>query len=429
VTLASMILLISLCVFLAIGTPVSFALIGSCLLAIGFGTHYPMLVVIKELFTGIDSFPLMAVPFFVLASELMTGGSLTRVLLVFSSQFIGHFRGGLGYSNIGSLTLFSGISGSALADAAGPGAMMIRMMERGGYDKGYAAALTASTSILGVVIPPSLVMIIYAMQDTALTVRGLFMAGVVPGLVIALGMAAVNFYVCRRRGYVSSLPRPGRREMVINSLKAIPALGLILLILLGIRGGVFTPTEASVIAVFYALVCGRWIYRSLAWGQLPGILARAGQLTGSVLLMIAATSVFSWVLTIERVPNSLAAALIALELSPIAFLLGVNLLLLLAGVFIEPVPGVMVLVPILAPVSAALGIDPLHFAMIVIVNLSMGMVTPPVGGLLFVTSAVAKIPSSRLTAELGPFMVAYAVILMLLTFFPQLSLWLPHHTV
>ena len=419
-------LFVSAIVLMVIGMPVAFALAIASALAVAVGGRYPQLVVMKEMFTGLDSFPLMAVPFFILAAELMTGGALTAVLLRFASQFVGHLRGGLGYANVLSLTLFSGISGSALADAAGPGSMMVRMMDRAGYARPYAAALTASTAIVGPIIPPSIIMIIYALQDEQVSVGALFMAGFLPGLLIALAMAGVNWAVSRRRGYRSGEPRPGAREMLVNTVKALPALLLLMIILVGIRFGVFTPTEASVVAVFYALACGRWVYGTLSWQAIPAIISRSALLTASVLFIVATSAAFAWVLTIEGLPQRLAAAIIELQLSPIAFLLAVNVLLLLFGIFMEPLPGVMILVPILAPISAALGIDPIHFAMVVIVNLTLGMITPPVGSLLFVTSVATKVPLAALTAELWPFLGAHLLILMVLTFVPAISTWLPH---
>jgi len=419
-------LFIAAVVLMTLGFPVAFALAISASLAVFVGGRYPQLVVFKEMFTGIDSFPLMAVPFFILAAELMSGGALTLVLLRFASQFVGHLRGGLGYANVLSLTLFSGISGSALADAAGPGSMMVKMMEKAGYSRAYAAALTSSTAIVGPIIPPSISMIIYAMQDEQVSVGGLFMAGFIPGILIALAMAFVNWRICRKRNYRSTEPRPSAREMLVTSFKAIPALMLIVLILVGIRFGIFTPTEASVVAVFYALICGKWIYRTLEWKALPGIAARSSLLTASVLLVMATSAAFAWVLTVEGVPQQVSQTIVEWNLSPVAFLIVVNVLLLVFGIFMEPLPGVMILVPILAPVALALGIDPTHFAMVVIVNLTLGMITPPVGGLLFVTAVATRVSMADLTRELPPFLLAHFVVLVLLTFVPELSTWLPH---
>lgn len=419
-------LFVGIVLLMALGFPVAFALAISSAIAIFVGGKYPQLVVFKEMFTGIDSFPLMAVPFFIFAAELMSGGALTHVLLRFAAQFVGHLRGGLGYANVGSSVLFAGISGSALADAAGPGAMMTKMMQKAGYDRPYAAALSANAAIIGPIIPPSISMIIYALQDENVSVGGLFVAGFVPGLLIAAALCAVNWWVSKKRDYRSTEARPSGREMLINTLKALPALGLVALIIVGIRFGIFTPTEASVVAVVYAFVCGKWVYRTLHWNMVPAIASRSALLTASVLLVMAASQPFAWILTVEGIPQYLSELIIGWNLSPVMFLLAVNVLLLLFGIFMEPLPGIMILVPILAPIAYALGIDPIQFAMVVVVNLTLGMITPPVGGLLFVTCVATKTTLSELNKELPIFLVAQFVVLMLLTFVPALSTWLPH---
>lgn len=411
---------------LALGVPVAFALGGATLAAILVNGSLPLLALPKSLFSGIDIFALEAVPFFILAAELMTGGSLSQVLLRFASQFVGRFRGGLGHTNILTLTFFSGISGSALADAAGPGAIMIRMMRDDGYDPGYAAALTAATSILGPIIPPSISVIIYALAYPDVNLVGLLLAGIGPGILIALAMAVINHVVSVRRNYRGLPTRYTWREIATNTWRAIPALVMPVLILAGIASGAFTPTEASVVAVFYGLFAGLVIYRSLRWSMVPGILARSALMTASVLIIVAMSAAFAWVLTVSRVPQQLTAWIVAMELSPLAFLVAVNLLLLVFGIFIEPLPGIVVLVPILAPIAHALGIDDLQFGILVIVNLTMGMITPPVGGLLFVTSIVAKVPLARLVRELWPFLGAQIAILVLLSLVPALSAGLPH---
>ena len=421
----SVVLLISACIYLAIGVPVAFALGLSTITALLVSGSFPMLVLLKETFTGIDSFPLMAVPFFILAAELMSGGSLTDVLLRFAGQFVGHRRGGLGYTNVVALTFFSGISGSALADAAGPGSMMIRMMDKAGYDRAYAAALTAATAIVGPIIPPSIIMIIYALADDNVSVGALFVAGLLPGLLISVAMCVVNWHVSKQRNYRGDGEHPTRDQILRTTWRALPAILLPVLILGGMRAGWFTPTEASVVAVFYALICGKYVYGTLKWQAVPDILWRSALLTASVLIIIAMSASFAWVLTIEGVPQAVATWIGGMQLSPWTFLIVINIFLLLFGIFIEPLPGVMVLVPILAPVAAKVGIDPTHFAMVVIYNLTLGMITPPVGGLLFVTSNVSRVPLSQLTRELKPFLWAHGVVLVILTFVPALSTWLP----
>jgi len=421
----ALILFASFFLLLIIGMPVAFALALAVWAAISLGSTYPQIVIVKEMFSGLDSFPLMAVPFFILAAELMSSGAMTQILLRFASQFVGHLRGGLGYANVVSSTMFAGISGSALADAAGPGAMMIRMMEKDGYDKSYASALTASASVVGPIIPPSIIMILYAMQDERVSVIALFMAGLIPGVVISLAMAATNWYVCRKRGFKSSAPRPSAREMLRTSFQALPAIFLIVLIIGGIRSGMFTPTEASVVAVFYALLCGMFVYRSLRIRDLPDIIYRSALVTVAILLILAAARAFAWIIIIEGIPQSIAATIVAWDLSPIVFLLAVNVLLLAFGLFMDPLPGVMILVPILSPIAYSLGIDPIHFAIVVIVNLTLGLLTPPVGALLFVVSSAVKIRVSDMIREMPPFLIVHLIVLLSLTFIPALSTWLP----
>lgn len=418
-------MLVSFLIYLVIGVPVAFALGLAAFTALGLSGTYPLIVIGKEMFSGLDSFPLLAVPFFILAAEIMSAGAISMSLLRFARQFVGHLRGGLGYANVISQTLFAGISGSALADAAGPGAMMTRMMEKGGYDRAYAGALTISSAIVGPIIPPSITMIIYALQDRNVSVGSLFMAGILPGLLISAAMAGVNWRVSRNRGYVSNEPRPDRMTMLHNTIHAIPSLTLIVLIVGGIRSGKTTPTEASVMAVFYALLVSTLIYRSMGWRDLWHAARRATIMSVAVLLILASARAFAWVLIIEGVPQALADHVIALNLSPIAFLLTVNLLLLVFGMFMDPLPGVMILVPILAPIAHALGIAPNHFAIVVIVNLTFGLLTPPVGGLIFVIAAATNQKPGVLIRELPPFFIAALLVLLVLTFVPALSTWLP----
>lgn len=413
-------------VTMILGVPVAFTMLIGALAAVWMQGSLPLLVAVQQMFAGIDSFPLMAIPFFILAAELMTGGALTEVLLRFASQLVGHVRGGLGHTNVLTLTFFSGISGSALADVAGPGSMLIRMMRKAGYHPEYAAALTAATAIVGPIIPPSIIMIVYALTEPSVTIMGLFLAGIVPGLMITGSLLIVNHIISVRRGYRSTDPRPGFSVIAASFVRALPALMLPLIILGGIHLGVFTPTEASVAAVFYALVVGRFIYGTLHFSMLPKLLLRTALLTASVLMVIATSEVFGWVLTIGQVPQTVAAWISGLGLGPIELLLLINLFLLLAGIFIEPLPGVMILVPVLAPIALSAGMDPLQFAIVVLVNLTLGMITPPVGALLFVTQIVSGVSMRKMTRELLPMLGAQILVLLLLSLFPGFSTWLPH---
>lgn len=410
---------------LVLGAPIAFAMLIAGLLAVWMKPGLTALVVVQNLFSGLDSFPLLAIPFFILAAELMTGGALTDVLLHLAARLVGRRRGGLGHANILTLTFFSGISGSALADAAGPGAMLIKMMKKAGYSDAYAAALTASVAIVGPIIPPSIIMIIYALTDNSVTVTGLFLAGVVPGLLISGALAVVNHMVSTKRDYRASEELMDSTPMLRLFVRALPALMLPFIILGGIHFGVFTPTEASAAAVLYALLVGRFVYGTLRMHMLPAILFRTALMTASIMFIVATSAVLAWVLTVGQIPQTVTAWVAGLELSPIALLLAINVLLLIVGIFIEPLPGVMIMVPILAPLADAAGLNPLHFAIVVIVNLTLGMITPPVGGLLFVTSIVSGVPMGRMVREARPMLVALLAVLLLLTFVPALSTWLP----
>ncbi|RXF75626.1 TRAP transporter large permease [Hansschlegelia zhihuaiae] len=410
--------------FLALGVPIAFALGVATLTAVLSAGVNPI-VVTQKLVAGLDSFPLMAIPFFLLAAELMTSGALAEVLLRFASMFVGHKRGGLGYTNILTITFFSGISGSALADAAGPGALLIRMMRRSGYPPAYAAALTAAASIVGPIIPPSIVMILYALQDEGVSVLRLFVAGIVPGLMISAAMLGYNMWASRRRDFRSDGPAPTWGDALRAGWRAIPALMLPVLIVVGVHSGAFTPTEASVIAVFYALFCGMVVYRTLTWPMLPQLIARTAFMTAAILLIIAVSSAFAWMLTYTQTPQMLSAWIQGLGLSPIGFLLAVNVFLLAFGIFIEPLPGVLVVAPILAPMAAALNIDPTHFAIVVIVNLNLGMITPPVASLLAVTGMIANVRMADISREIYPMLALQLGVLALITFLPVLSTGLP----
>lgn len=409
-----------------LGIPVAMAIGIAGLLAILSSGSVPLMVIPMRLFNGLNSFPLMAIPFFILAAEIMTRGAIADLLLRFAAQFVGRARGGIGHTGIFMLTAFSGISGAAVADAAGPGTIVIRMMERAGYSSAYAAALVASTSVIGPIIPPSIVMIIYALADNQVSVIELFLAGIFPGLLIAGAMFAVNYIVSRRRNYRGEDAIPGLRAILKNTWRALPALLLPFIILGGIHGGIFTPTEASAVASFYALFVGMFIYRTITLSMIPELLLRAGLVSSVIMIIVAMSGVFAFVLTIAQIPQSIAMTITSFGLEPMVLMLLINLFLLVVGMFLDPVSAVIVLVPILAPLVTVVGIDPTHFAIVAIVNLTVGLLTPPVGQLIFVTSAASRQPMIKVLAELVPFWIAYSLILLVLIFIPAIVVWLPN---
>lgn len=410
---------------LLLGFPVAFTMgiagIGAILID---GSINP-LIVTQRLFGGINSFPLMAVPFFVLASELMTASGLTNSLLKFANALVGHFRGGIGHVNVLVSMLFAGISGSALADAAGPSAIVMRMMRKDGYDPNYAGALSAATATIGPVIPPSILMVVYAIADNRVTVAGLFMAGIIPGIMLGTALSISNHIISVKHGYRGRTKRAGTREILSSFYNAIGALIMPLIILGGILAGVFTPTEAGAVASAYALGLG-FYKRSLSFSKLFHVFKRAAVTTSSVLLIVAMASIFSWLLTYLQIPQTLAQWIVTLTDNPLFVLFLLAIFTLICGLFIDTLPALIILTPVLAPIAAQFGIDPLQFAMMLVLNLAVGMITPPVGPVLFVISTVGRIRLEGLSRAVLPLLAAEVIVLIAIILFPELSNTIPH---
>ena len=410
---------------LLVGLPIALAMGGAGLVALVVEGKLSLLSVPQRFFDGINSFPLMAVPFFILAADLMTASGITTALLRFSNSLVGHIRGGLGHVNVVTSMLFAGISGSALADAAGPGAVEMRMMEKGGYDKYYAAALSAATATIGPIIPPSIIMVIYALTDSRVTVAGLFLAGVIPGILLGLALMAMNHWISIRRGYGAAHDWMSWRERMVALWKAVPVLLMPAIIIAGILTGLFTPTEASAVAVFYALFVGVFVTRTLNTRIISKVLLQSGLVTSAALLIVSMASLFAWLLTLLQIPQTIAGAIGGLTNDPVAIMLIVMVFVLVCGLFIDTLPAVIILVPVLAPLSDQFGIHPLHFAMAIVLNLTIGLVTPPVGGVLFVMTSVGRLRFELLSKAILPLVAAEVVVLFAVVLFPALSTTVP----
>ena len=409
---------------LLVGVPVAFTMGIAGLAAVLIDGSLNPLVATQRMFAGIDSFPLMAVPFFILASELMTACGLTTALLRFANALVGHVRGGLGHVNILVSMLFAGISGSALADAAGPSAIVMRMMRRAGYEANYAGALSAATATIGPIIPPSILAVVYAISTKGVTVAGLFLAGIVPGILLGVALAVANHIVSTRNHYRGSEHRASLAELRASALAAMPAMLMPAIILGGILFGVFTPTEAGAVASAYALLLGL-VRRAFTLTGLYRAFARAATITSSVFLIVAMASIFAWLLTYLQIPQQLASAIATITDNPLGTLFILAAFALVCGFFIDTLPALIILTPILGPIAASAGVDPLHFGMMLVLNLTIGMITPPVGPVLFVIATVGRLRIEGLSRAVLPLLAAELVVLLLVILVPGISTFIP----
>lgn len=412
---------------LMIGLPVFFGLIAApgLLLALE-GQSRDFTLLYRNVYNGMDSFPLMAIPFFMLAGELMNRGGITTRLVEFSQALIGHLRGGLAHVNVLSSMLFAGLSGSAVADTSALGSMLIPAMERQGYTRKFSAAVTAASSVIGPIIPPSGIMIIYA-YVMGESVAALFLAGIIPGLMVGIGLMLVINWLAGRHDFPVASQRYDWKERGQASLRAFFPLMTPVIIIGGILGGVFTPTEAAAVAVAYALVIGLAM-KTLRVSDLPDVMTRAGITSSVVLLLVGAAMAFKTVVSLSHAPEIMADFILALTENPLLLLLLINLLLFMVGMFLDAGPAIIILGPILAPVFEGLGVHPVHFAIIMSVNLTVGLATPPMGLVLFVASSVSGERVESIARAILPFLAVEVLVIFLITYIPALSLTIPRLT-
>jgi len=383
----------------------------------------PLELVAQRMFTGIDSFPLMAVPFFILAGDLMNRGGTTIRIIGFANSLVGHIRGGLAHACVVANMIFAGISGSSVADASAIGSIMIPSMEKNGYDLDFSAALNSVAATIGPIIPPSIIMVIYGVSVNV-SVGGLFAAGFVPGILMGLALMIVVSRISKKRNYTMSEGFSGKK-VAVEFKSSIWALLAPVIILGGILWGVFTPTEAAAVAVIYSFFVGKFIFREIAWKDLPGILFQSGITTGAILLIISLANVFAWVIAANQIPVKLSALFLSATSNPYVFLLIVNILLLIVGMFMETGAAIILLAPILAPIAVKLGVHPLHFGFMMVLNLAIGMATPPVGVCLFVSCGITGLSLEKVSAAAMRFVFALLGVLLLVTYVAPISLFLP----
>ncbi len=424
--LSVIVLVSSFVILLALSVPIAYSIGISTILTMLFtiSSAPAVTTVAQRMATGIDSFALLAIPFFILSGLLMGKGGIARRLIDFAKVLVGMFPGGLAYVNVVACMFFGAISGSAVAATSAIGGFMIPIMNKEGFDKNFNTAVTVSASTTGLLIPPSNILIVYSLASGGVSIAALFIAGYLPGFLVGIGLIFVAAILSVVRKYPV-----GERQGLINGLKklmdAVPSLLLIVIVIGGIIAGIFTATEASAVAVLYSLLLSVVFYKEVKVKELPAILIQTVETTAIVMLLIGTSSAMSWILSYENIPQNISESLIALTNSRIVILLIINLILLVVGTFMDMTPAVLIFTPIFLPIVTQLGITPLHFGIIMVLNLSIGLLTPPVGSVLFVGCGIGKTSIMSLSKSLLPFYVVMFAILLIVTFFPWFSLALP----
>ena len=413
------VLFISFLILLGIGVPVAFSL-GLSSLIYFVGTDMPLQMFSQRFFAGLDSFTLLCIPGFVLAGNLMNFGGITERLIGFCNKIVGHFTGGLAIANVGASMLFAGISGTALADTVSVGGVLIPAMKKDGYDAGFSAAVTAASSCVGPIIPPSVPMIIAATL-TNLSVSRLFMAGLLPGILMGVGMIIVSIIISKKRNYPKAEKRATLLEVIKSGKESFWALLMTIIILSSIVGGIVTPTEASVLAVTYGIIVGIFVYKELTLKRLFACLRQTAVSSAAIMALVGFANVFGYILTKEQIPQMIADALLAMTRNKFIILLLINILLVFVGMFMETIAAILILFPVLLKVATEVGVDPIQFGVMVVLNLVIGLCTPPVGVCLFAASNIANEKLTVVVKELVPFLISNFAVLALVTYVPFIT--------
>jgi tripartite ATP-independent transporter DctM subunit len=407
-----------------IGVPIAMSLIWASVAGFVTSIYYvPLEVIPQRLITSTDSFPLLAIPFFMLTGEFMMSGSMGRRIAAFAFATVGWIRAGLAQVSTLTSMFFAGISGSGAADTAAVGKMMIPMMEQKGYDKGFAAATVASAGTIAVVIPPSIPMIVYGVT-AGVSIGDLFTAGIVPGIIIGISIMMLNYWITRKKGYSEEAGKFEFASFRRTFIEGALALVLPFIIIFGIRGGIFTPTEAGAAAAAYAFIINKFIYKDMDWKDIPDSFLRAGKMTAMVVFIIAAANLFGWLLTAEQIPQQLAQLVTSVSDNKLLILLMFNIIFFIAGCFLNASAAITILTPLLLPIAIGVGIDPVFFGVVMVVNLSIGLITPPVGLDLFIVKGIADVSYDKLIRAVTPFILVMVLDLMLITYFPAISMFL-----
>ncbi|MGD8175763.1 TRAP transporter large permease [Marinimicrobium sp. ARAG 43.8] len=424
--LSIIVLVVSFAILLFLNVPIAISIGISTLLTMLFTIDFTpaVMTLAQRMAGGINSFALLAIPFFILSGILMGQGGIAHRLIEFAKVFFGMLPGGLAFVNVISCTLFGAISGSAVAATSAVGGFMVPAMTKEGYDRGFSGAVTVTASTTGLLIPPSNVLIVYSLASGGVSIAALFIAGYVPGLLMMAGLMVVCGIWAKVKGYPVGERIP-LRDALKKTVDALPSLLLILIVIGGIVAGFFTATEASVIAVLYALALSVLFYREVKLNQLPGILIKSVETTAIVMLLIGTSTAMSWVMSYENIPQAISNGLVALSDNPYVILLTINLILLVVGIFMDMTPAVLIFTPIFLPVVTELGMSPLHFGIMIVLNLCIGLCTPPVGSVLFVGCGIAKTSIAKMIRPLLPLYAAMFVVLMLVTYIPAFSEALP----
>ena len=419
------VLILSFIIFISIGTPVAWSIAISSLLTIIISLPFipAATTIAQRMATGLDSFTLLAIPFFILSGQLMTHGGIASRLIGFAKTIVGALPGGLALINIISAMLMGAIAGSAMASASAMGSILGPEMEKEGYDKEYGAAVNITSSTIGLVIPPSNVLIVYSLASGGVSIAALFLAGYIPGILTGLFLMIVASIWAKKKGYPTS-KKSSLNNIFKTFIVAIPSLFLLFIVIGGIVSGIFTATEASAIAVIYTLILGM-VYKEIKLKNIPNILMEASKTSAVIMLLIAASMSMSWIMSFENIPQNLSEFLLSLSDNKIIILLIVNLLLLFVGIFMDMTPAVLIFTPIFLPIVTSIGVNPIQFGIIMVLNLCIGLCTPPVGSVLFVGIGLAKTSIEKVIKPLLPLFIAMIFSLILITLFPALTLWLP----